>query len=104
MGVAKQAFKTLERCSKPHLLFEKSEAKTLLENFVFLMTNRNKNYFIKLLFLDTPFILINNDKIYDIFAFILYKYICCGMILIIICRNFLRHFHFKNSECIKMEE
>jgi hypothetical protein len=45
MGVAKQAFKTLERCSKPHLLFGKSEAKTLLENFVFLMTNRNKNDF-----------------------------------------------------------
>jgi len=35
--------KTLERCSKPHSLFEKSEAKTFMENFVFLITNTMKN-------------------------------------------------------------
>ena len=45
-GVAKHAFKTTLRAllSNSHQLPQKLD-KTLLENFVFLMTNRNKNYF-----------------------------------------------------------
>ena len=37
-----------------------------MENFVFLMTNRNKNYFIKLFFLDTPLLKKFNYELYFI--------------------------------------
>ncbi len=36
--------KTLRRCLKLHSLLKKRD-KTFIENFVFLITNRNKNYF-----------------------------------------------------------
>lgn len=44
--VAKQAFKPLRALlSNSHSLSPKSETKTFMENSVFLITNRNKNYF-----------------------------------------------------------